>query len=114
MPAALLFVTATVEPFDDLMPSIITAQASYSVAVYVSGMLVDLPAPDGTDSSEKETPWQVVAGALTYVGRIYVHAVDSLGGNVIRLYHEHPESGQFGPRKSTELVSRNSDCPAMD
>jgi len=51
-----------VDPYDDLMPAIITAQASDSLAINVSAKLVDRPAAEGTDTAEKETQCEVVAG----------------------------------------------------
>jgi hypothetical protein len=54
-PVARLLATAPVEPYDDLMPPIIAAQASDSLAVNISAKLVDRPAADGRDSAEKKT-----------------------------------------------------------
>jgi hypothetical protein len=51
---------------------------------------------------------------LTYVGRIYVPVIDSLHGKVIGLFHENPQSGDFGALKTTEQVSRNFYWPVMD
>ena len=102
------------EPFHDLMPAIITAQASDSFAVNVSGKLVDQPASEGTDTAEKETQSEVFAGALTYSRRIFVPVVDSLCGKVISLFHDNPESSRFGALETTELVSRDFYWPAMD
>jgi len=64
-PVARLLATAPVEPYDDLMPAIIAAQASDSLAVEVSAKLGNRPAADGTDTAEKETQGEVVAGSLT-------------------------------------------------
>jgi hypothetical protein len=50
------------------MTAIISAQASDSLAVDVSAKLVDRTAADGTETVEKQTQLQVVAGALTYGG----------------------------------------------
>jgi len=113
-PVARLLATAPVEPYDDVMPAIIAAQASDSLAVDVSAKLVDRPAADGTDAAENDTQSEVVVGALTYGRRIYVPAVDSLRGKVISLFHDNPESGHFGALKTTELVSRDFYRPAMD
>ena len=68
MPVARLLATAPVEPYDDLVPAIIAAQASDCLAVDVSAKLVDRPAKDSKDTAEKETQWDVVEGALTYWG----------------------------------------------
>jgi len=103
-----------VEPYDDLMPAIIAAQASHPLAADVSAKLVDRPVADGTDTAEEESQWKVVAGVLTYEGRIYVPAVDSLRGKVRCLFHHNPESSHFGALKTTELVSRDSCWPVMD
>jgi hypothetical protein len=35
---------------------------------------------DGADTIKEESQWKVVAGVLTYEGRIYVPAIDSLRG----------------------------------
>jgi hypothetical protein len=69
---------------------------------------------DGTDTAKEESQWKVVAGVLTYEGRIYVPAIDSLQGKVISLFHDIPESGHFGALKTTELVSRDFYWPVMD
>jgi len=54
-PVAQLLATMPVEPYNDLRPAIIAAQASDSLAVNVLAMLVDRPAADGTDTAENET-----------------------------------------------------------
>jgi hypothetical protein len=113
-PVARLLATVSVEPYDDLMPAIIAAQASDPLAVDVSAKLVDRPMIDGTDTAKEESQWKVVAGVLTYEGRIYVPAIDSLRGKVISLFHDIPESGHFGALKTTELVSRDFYWPVMD
>ena len=69
---------------------------------------------DGTDTAQEESQWKVVAGVLTYEGRIYVAAIDSLRGKVISLFHDIPESGHFGALKTTDLVSRDFYWPVMD
>jgi len=103
-----------VEQYDDPMPAIIAAQASDPLAADVSSKLVDRLVADGTDTAEEESQWKVVAGVLTYEGRIYVPAVDSLCGKVISLFHDDPESGHFGALRTTELVSRDFYWPVMD
>jgi hypothetical protein len=103
-----------VETYDDLMPAIIAAQASDPLAVDVSAKLVDGPKTDGTDTAKEESQWKVIAGVLTYEGRIYVPAIDSLWGKLISLFHDIPESGQFGALKTTELVSTDLYWPVMD
>jgi hypothetical protein len=104
----------SVDPYDNLMPKIITAQASDTLAVDVSAELVNRPIADGTDTAGDVNYWTVVAGALTYKGRINVPAVNSLRGKVINLFHDNLESGHFGALKTTELVSRDFYWPAMD
>jgi hypothetical protein len=106
--------TVSVKPYDDLMPAIIAAQASDSLAVDVSAKLVDRPMIDGTDTTKEESQWKVIAGVLTYEGWIYVPATDSLRGTVISLFHYNPESGDFGALMTTELVSRDFHWLAMD
>jgi len=96
------------------MPAIIAAQASDSLAVDVSAKVVNRPMIDGTDTAKEESQWKVVTGVLTYEGRIYVPATDSLRRKVISLFHDNPESGHFGALKTTELVSRDFYWPAMD
>jgi len=107
-----------VEPYDDLLPAIKTAQASDSLAADMNRRIVGTPMvglPDlprrVEDSSEE---WQVTAGALTYKGRIYVAADDTLRSQVISLFHCNPESGHIGALKTAELVSRDFYWPAMD
>jgi len=53
-PVAQLLATVSLEPYDNLMPAIIEAQASYPLAVDVSAMLVDLPMRDGTDTPKRK------------------------------------------------------------
>jgi len=113
-PVARLLATAPVEPYDDLMPAIIAAQASDSLAANVSAKLVDRPAAVSTESAQKETQWEVVAGALTYARRIYVPAVDSLRGKVISRFDGNSEGDHFGSLNTTKLVSRDIYWPAMD
>ena len=96
------------------MPAIIGAQASDPWAADVSAKLVDRPMIEGPNTAKEESQWKVVAGVLTYEGRIYVPAVDSLRGKVISLFHDNPESGHFGALETTELVSRDFYWPVMD
>jgi len=103
-----------VEPYDKLMLAIIGAQTSDSLAGDVSAKLVNRPMIDGTYTAREESEQKVVAGVLTYEGRLYVPATDSLRGKVISLFHDKPESGHFGALKTTELVSRDFYWPAMD
>jgi hypothetical protein len=109
---------ATVEPYDDLLPAIKTAQATDSLAVDVNRRLVDIPmigGPEGSsDSGRDGDQWKVISGALTNEGRIYVPEDDSLCGKVISLFHDNPESGHFGALKTAELASRDVYWPALD
>jgi len=68
----------------------------------------------GTDTAKVESQCKVVTGVLTYEGRIYVPAVDSLRGKVISPFHDNPESGHFGSLKTTALVSSDFFWPVMD
>jgi len=54
-PVARRLATVSVDPYDELMPVIITAQASDPVAVDVSAKLVDRPMIDGTDTANEES-----------------------------------------------------------
>jgi len=109
---------ATVEPYDDLLPAIKTAQASDSLAVDVNPRLVDIPMISGqegsSDSGRDRDQWKVISGALTYKGRIYVPEDDSLRGKVISVFHDNPESGHFGALMTAELASRDFYWPALD
>jgi hypothetical protein len=106
-PVARLLATASLEPYNDLMPAIIAAQAADSFTLDVSVKLVDRPVVDGTHTAEEGTQWEVVESTLTYRGRILVAAVDYLCGKVIRLFHNNPDYVDFGALKTTELVSRD-------
>jgi len=113
-PIAGLLATISVEPYNNLMPAIITAQASDPSAVDLSANVVDRPMIDGTDTPKEESHWKGVTGVLTDQGRISVRAVDSLRGKVTSLFHVNPESGQFGAPNTTQLVSRDFYWPVMD
>jgi len=84
------------------------------LAADVSATLVDRPVADRTDTAEEKIQLKVVAGVLTYEGRIYFPAIDSLPGKVISQFHDNTESGHFGALKTTELVSRDFYWPVMD
>jgi len=109
---------ATVEPYDDLLPVIKTAQATDTLAVDVDRRSVDIPmigGPEGSsDSGRDRDQWKVISGALTYEARIYVPEDDSLHGKVISLFHHNPESGHFGALKTAELASRDFYWPTLD
>jgi len=113
-PVARLLAIVSVEPYYNLMPAIMTEQASDLLAANVLAKLVDRPVADATDTAEEESQWKVIAGPLTYEGRIYIPAINHLRGKVITLFHDNPESGYFGALKTTELVSRDIYRSAMD
>jgi len=113
-PVARLLATVSVEQYDNRMPAIIVAQDSDPLAADISAKLVDRPTLENTDTAKEESQWKVVAGVLTYKGRLYVPAVDSLRGKVMSLFHDNPESGHFGALITTELVSRDFYWPVMD
>jgi hypothetical protein len=96
------------------MPAIIAAQSSDTLGVYVLAKLVNRQMIEGTDTTKGKREWKVLAGVLTYEGRIYVPATDSLCGKVFILFLDNPESGHFGAPNTTELVSRDFYWPAMD
>jgi len=54
---------------------------------------------------EVDMQWKVIAGALTFDGRIYVP--EALRNQVISLFHDNPECGHFGALRTAELVSRD-------
>jgi len=113
--------TNTVEPHDDLLQEIKTAQAIDELAAdvkrrIVSPPIVDIPDLQRMDELEEDlsNDWNVTTGVLTYEGRIYVPKDDLLRNQVISLFHDNPESCHFGALKTTELVSRDFYWPAMD
>jgi len=114
----------TVEPYNDLLPAIRTAQTTDSLAIDVNKKIVDpqmVGIPDLSESGGQDgstdtgnSPWKVISGALTNKGRIYVPADDALRSNVISHFHDYPESGHFGAFRTVEPVSRDFYWPAMD
>jgi hypothetical protein len=54
---------------------------------------------------EANMQWKVIAGALTFAGRIYVP--EALCNQVLSLFHDNPESGHFAALGTAELVSRD-------
>jgi hypothetical protein len=113
-PVAQRLATVSVEPYDDLMPAIITALSCDCLAIDASAKVLHLPMIEATDTTKEESQWRVIAGVLTYEGRIYIPVTDSLCGKVICLFHDNPESGHFGALKTTQLVSRDFYWPVMD
>jgi len=118
------FAATILEPYNDLLPAIRTAQATNSLAIDVNKKIVNPPMvgiPDLSESSGQDgstdtgnSQWKVISGALTYKGRIYVLADDALCSQVISLFHDNPESGHFGALRTAELGSRHCHRPAMD
>ena len=118
------FAATILEPYNDLLPAIRAAQATDSLAIDVNEKIVDPPMvgiPDlsksgGQDGSTDtgNSQWQVISGALTYEGRIYVPADDALRSQLISHFHDHPESGHLGALRTAELASRDFYWPAMD
>jgi len=96
------------------MPAIIVAHAAIPLADNVLAKLVNRPIAEGPDTMGEDNQWKVVTGALTYQGRIYIPAVDSLHGKVISLFHGNLESSHFGALETPELVPRDVYRPAMD
>jgi hypothetical protein len=121
-PTAQISATLTaVEPYDDLLPIIKTAQATNTLATDVNKKIVNIPMvsyPDLTENSRVEGAtdshknWKVVSGVMTYEGRIYVP--EPLRSKVITLFHDDPKSTQFGALRTAELVSRLFFWPAID
>jgi len=111
---AQLLATGSVEPYNDLTPAIIAAQASDPLAVDVFITLIDRPMNDGTDPGTVESQWTVVLGVVTHQRRIYIPAVDSLSRKVMTLFHDNTESCHFGALKTTEQVPRDFNWPATN
>jgi len=61
--------------------------------------------PDGSMHQEADMQWKVIAGALTFEGRIYLR--ETLHNQVISLFNDNPDSGHFGALRTAELVSRD-------
>jgi hypothetical protein len=111
----------TVEPYNDLIQEIKAAQAIDALAAdmkykIIGTPIVDIPDLQRIDQLEEESTnkWKVTAGVLTHEGRIYVPKDNLLRNKVIRLFHNNPESGHFGPLKTADLVLRDFHWPAMD
>jgi len=113
-PVAWPLATISVELSDDLMPVFIMAQADNPLAANISAKLVDRPIADGVETLGEENEGNIVPGALTYQGSIYIPVVDSVPGKVISLLHHNPESSHFADLKTAEPESGNFHCPAMD
>jgi len=53
---------------------------------------------------EADMHWKVIAGALTFERRIYMP--EALWNQVISLFHDNPESGDFGVLRTVALVAK--------
>jgi len=113
-PVAHQWASISVKQYNDPVPAIIAAQAPDPLAVDIPAKLVDWTIIAGKDTAKENSQCKVVMGVVTYEGRMYVPAINSLRGKVISLFHDIPESGHFGPLMITELVSRNFYWPVMD
>jgi hypothetical protein len=100
-----LAATTITESDHDIIPEIKTAQETDIVAPEIRPTLVD-------GSTADESQWRSIDEALTYERRIYLPA--ALHRRVTSLFHDNPESGHFGALKTAEVVSRDSDWPAME
>jgi hypothetical protein len=97
----------TVELYNDLRQEIKTAQAVDTLAADLKHRIVGTTNVDIADlqrisESEEESSneWKVTAGVLSYEWRIYVPKADLLRNEVIILFHDNPESGDFGALKT--------------
>jgi len=103
-------VTNTVEPYDDLLQEIKTAQAINAFAAdmkwrIVGTPIIDIPDLQRIDELEEDSgnEWKVTTGVLTYQGRIYLPKDNLLRNKFICLFHDNPESGHFGALKPPNL-----------
>jgi len=112
--APLSATSAAVGPYDDLLLAIKTARASDTLATDVNNIIFDYPIANCPDVTENGTgqgatdlhqKWNVISGAFTYKGRIYVP--EPLHSKVIGRFHENPETGHFGALRTAELIPRD-------
>jgi hypothetical protein len=115
------FAGTTVEPYNDLLQEIKTAQPIDALAAERKHRIFDTPLFDIPDlrridelEEESGNEWKVTTGVLTYAGRMYVPLDNLLRNNVISVFHHNPESDHFRALKTAELVSRDFHCPARD
>jgi hypothetical protein len=101
----------TVEPYYDLLQECKAAHAIDALAgdvkhKIVGTLIVDIPHLHRLEELEEESTneWKVTAGVLTYEGRIYVPRDVLLRNQVIRPFHDNPESGHFQALETAELV----------
>ena len=59
------------------------------------------------------TDWQVEAGILTYKGRVYVPADDSLQRTILERCHDHKSAGHPGFLKTCQLVAAEFWWPGL-
>ena len=108
-PTAQLLATlaaTSVSPFYDLLPAIKAAQDTDPLATDTKNKIGYPGLPNGQDGSTAKVvdmQWKVIAGGLTFEGRIYVP--EALRNQVISLFHNNPESGHFGALWTAEIVS---------
>jgi hypothetical protein len=81
----------TVEPFCDLLSALMAAQDTDPLA---TDMKNKIGGQDGSKDQDTDMQMKVIAGALTFEGRIYVP--EALRNQVISLSHNNPEFGHFG------------------
>jgi len=98
-----------------------TAQATNKLPTDGNKKIVDMPmagclhltehgTAEGATDSHKN--WKVVCGALTYEGTIYVP--QHLRSQVICLFHDNHESGNFESPRTAEHAPRDLYWPAVD
>jgi len=106
--------TTTVEPYDDLLQEINTAQAIDALAAEMKRRIVGTPIVDIPDLERIEEPeedtsdkWKVTARVLTYEGRIYVPKHYLLRNKVISLFHDNPEFDLIQALKTAKSVPQD-------
>jgi len=89
--------TIIVEPYDDLLQEITTAQAIDSLGAdmkhrILGTQIVDIPDMQRIDKSEEEpsNEWKVTARGLICKRSLYVPMDDLLRKKVISLFHDNP------------------------
>jgi len=103
--------TTTIEPFNNRRPAI---EAAHDTDPLSTDTMYNMGYPGlskarGQDKSmikDLDIQWKVIAGALTYRGKIYM--LEALCNQAISLFHDKSESGHFGALRRAEFVSR--DC----
>jgi hypothetical protein len=98
----------TVSPFDDLLPAVKAPQDTDPLATDMKNKIGYPGQPNrqaGSTDKEADMKWKVIAGALTFEGRIYVP--ETPRNQVISLFHGNSESDHFGALRTAELISRD-------